>query len=270
MNWLYRQKALLEKRLFPGRAQRWRRWKQHDSANHAAIDHAPLARLFSRYVRPASDGATRVAYGEFEAADIAALESYLAACARVAISSFDRAEQFAFWANVYNATTLRLVLRNYPVTSIRRIGLLPIWLGGGPWNKPVITVEGAALSLNDIEHRILRRNWRDPLIHYAVNCASLGCPNLRPTPFSGRALSAELEQAARDFVNSPRGVRFEPDGLSVCSIYVWFKEDFGNSDSGVFEHLRRYATAPLAGRLAGIGAIARHHYDWRLNDAAGS
>lgn len=268
MNWLYRQRAALEKQLFPARAQRWRRWKQHDPANATAIDHALLAEFLHRHVRLMPDGSSRVAYGEVPPADVDRLDRYLSICAALPISSYNRAEQFAFWANVYNAATVRLVLAHYPLASIRRIGLVPIWLGGGPWNRAVITVEGFALSLNDIEHRVLRRNWRDPLIHFAVNCASLGCPSLRRVPFSGVGLNAQLDAAARAFVNSPRGVRFEPDGIGVCSIYAWFREDFGDSDAGIVSHLQRYAASPLAERLAQMPRVVGHHYDWHLNDAA--
>ena len=250
MNWLYKQKAVFDKRFFPEKARRWRRWKQHDPANGAAIDHGAWAEFLARHVRMVADGSTRVAYAEAGQADRALLDRYLAACAATPISNHARDEQFAFWANLYNALTVRLVLDHYPLRSIKRIGWLPTWLGGGPWNRKLIAIEGEALTLNDIEHRILRRNWRDPLIHYAVNCGSLGCPDLRASPFTGAGLRAELGAAARGFVNHPRGVRFDGERLIVCSIYRWFIEDFGGNDAGILAHFNRFAGPALKQQLA--------------------
>ena len=134
--------------------------------------------------------------------------------------------------------------------------------------RSLITVEGEPLSLDDIEHRILRPIWRDPRIHYAVNCASVGCPNLQAKPFEAADLDRMLDMAAIDFVNSPRGVRLDARRLRVSSIYVWFEEDFGGDDAGVIRHLMAYATPGLAMRLQRLDEIAGHGYDWSLNDAA--
>lgn len=267
MMWLHQKKAAFDKRFFPERVGIWRRWKQHDARSNAPIDHGDWAELLGRYVRIGGDGSTGVAYGEFAAPDVERLDDYIARCGETAISDYSRGEQLAFWANLYNAATVRLVLAHYPLRSVKTVGWLPAWLGGGPWNQKVTTVEGFALSLNDIEHRILRRNWRDPRVHYALNCASRGCPDLRSRPFSGLAIEQELDEAARVFVNHRRGARFEADHLVVCSIYVWFKEDFGGSDAGVIEHLGRYAAPPLAERIGRAARIDRHEYDWGLNDA---
>jgi len=267
MMWVHRLKAALEKRLFPERAKLWRRWKQHDPASSERIGHAAWREFLGRYLVVGPDDIARVRYGAVTAADRQALRHYLAQLAEVPVSRLARDEQFAYWANLYNALTVELILRHYPVRSVRRIGLVPLWLGGGPWNGKLIAVEGIGLSLNDIEHRILRRNWRDPRVHYAVICGSLGCPSLEPEPFQGDRLQAQLDAAAVRYVNHPRGGTAGPGGLRVSSIYVWFKIDFGNSDDGVRTHLQRYAQAPLAAVLATAPAIAGHGYDWRLNDA---
>ena len=267
MNWLYKRKAAFDKRFFPEKARQWRRWKQHEPESLAAVDHAPWAAFLARHIRKAEDGSSRVAYARVDQADRRRLDGYIAACGATPISVFARDEQFAFWANLYNALTVRLVLDHYPLRSIKRIGLLPTWLGGGPWNRKLVAVEGVSLSLNDIEHRVLRRNWRDPLIHYAVNCGSLGCPDLRSAPFTGASLRAELDDAARSFVDHPRGVRFAGERLIVCSIYMWFIDDFGGTEAGVIEHLARHASPQLRERLGQAGRVGGHQYDWRLNDA---
>ena len=183
------------------------------------------------------------------------------------VSGLGRDEQCAYWINLYNALTLEVVLDHYPVASIRDIDISPGLFSQGPWGKKLITVEGEPVSLNDIEHRILRPIWRDPRIHYAINCAAMGCPNLQPRPFTGRSLDHALDLAAMRFVDSPRGMQIEDGKLYVSSLYVWFVDDFGGDDAGVIHHLMAYAEPGTAMQLQKLDDIAGHSYDWRLNDA---
>ncbi len=132
----------------------------------------------------------------------------------------------------------------------------------------LIEVEGEAVSLNDIEHRILRPIWRDPRVHYALNCASIGCPDLRAAAFTAENAEALLDTAARAYVNHPRGARVENDRLTVSSIYAWFREDFGGTEAGVIAHLKRYAGPELAKALETATDIGGYEYDWALNAAA--
>lgn len=250
-------------------AEPWPRWQAHDAASRATIDHAPWAAFLARYVVKGEDGINRVAYGAVSADDRADLERYIAGLAEVAISRYNRGEQFAYWINLYNALTVRVIVDHYPVASIRDIDISPGWFSDGPWGKKLVIVEGAPLSLDDIEHRILRPVWRDPRIHYAVNCAALGCPNLRARPYRGAAMDDMLDAAARDFINHPRGARVEGGKLRVSSIYHWYESDFGGDDAGVIAHLRRYAETPLIQALEGLSRIDSHGYDWSLNAAGG-
>jgi hypothetical protein len=128
-----------------------------------------------------------------------------------------------------------------------------------------LTIEGHKLSLDDIEHRILRPIWGDDRVHYAVNCASLGCPNLIAAAFTGVNQDALLNRGASDYVNHPRAVSFRAGTLTVSSIYVWFQEDFGGSKQGVVGHLLQYATGGLAEELRAYRGGLDHDYDWRLN-----
>jgi hypothetical protein len=123
------------------------------------------------------------------------------------------------------------------------------------------------VALDDIEHQILRPIWRDPRLHYALNCASLGCPNLQPAPFEPDRLDRQLDAAAIEFVNHPRAVSLEDDGLIVSSIYRWFGDDFGGTDRKILAHLKAYASPDLAMKLEGFASIGDDRYDWRLNDA---
>lgn len=231
--------------------------------------------LLGAYVAAHADGVNRVAYRRWRAnrADMQRLDAVVAAYADLAPARMARAAAIAYWANLYNALTLKVVLGRYPVDSIRDIRSegVPFDPQGylGPWRTKLVSVEGRRLSLDDIEHRTLRPLARDPRIHYAVNCASIGCPNLQPAAWRASTLDAELDRAARAFINHPRAASVSADGaLRVSSIYEWFKEDFGGNDAGVIAHLRRFADADLAQRLTTASRIGGHHYDWTLNDAA--
>jgi hypothetical protein len=181
------------------------------------------------------------------------------------ISSHNRAEQEAYWINLYNAATVDLILSRYPVASIRDINISPGLFSRGPWGAKLLAIEGEKVSLDDIEHRILRPIWKDNRIHYAVNCASLGCPNLQPPAYTAANMESLLERGAKEYVNHPRGVAIKDGKLRVSSIYVWFKEDFGGSPEGLMEHWRKYADAALAKRLQTYSGGLEHDYDWNLN-----
>ncbi len=254
--------------LFAPRADLWERWMAHDPAATAAIDHAAWDRFLKTHVTPYADGVNRVAYARVTAADRKALADYVAGLAAVAISAYNRNQQLAYWINLYNALTVKLVLDYYPVASIRDIDISPGWFSNGPWGKKLLTIEGEAVSLNDIEHRILRPIWGDPRIHYAVSCASIGCPDLGREAFTATNADALLTAGARKYVNHPRSVRIEGGRLVVSSLYVWFSEDFGGNDEGAIAHLERYAEPDLLSALAGVERIDDCVYDWRLNDAA--
>ncbi len=251
--------------LFAPKAELWPRWEKHDAESSARIAHDEWDALLKTYLRPGPDGVNRFAYSRVSADDMRRLDTYVERLAGTAISTFSRPEQFAYWINFYNALTVQVVATHYPVGSIRDIDLSDGAFKDGPWERKLVEVEGEKLSLNDIEHRILRPIWRDPRIHYAVNCASIGCPNLRRDAYRGDTVNRVLETAARDFVNNPRGVAVEGGELVVSSLYIWFRDDFGGSDSAVIEHLRRYAGPTLKAALSGRETIADHRYDWGLN-----
>ncbi len=255
--------------LFAPSATVWDRWTAHDPGSTAAVDHSAWDRLLGRYVIAGRDGVNRFAYGRVTAADNAALSAYIDALAAIPVSRHTRARQRAYWINLYNALTVRTVLDHYPVESIRDIDTSPGLFADGPWGADAITIEGEAVGLNDIEHRILRPIWRDPRIHYAVNCASIGCPNLRTVAYTGANTDELLETGARDYINHPRGARVAGGRLTVSSLYIWFQEDFGGTDKGVIAHLRRFASPTLDAQLATVRSISDHGYDWKLNDDSG-
>jgi hypothetical protein len=246
-------------------ADLWPEWLTQDPTSTAVIDHIVWTSFLARYVRMSADGINRVAYGQVPPAGLTALRADVARLEAVRIDDYARPEQRAYWMDLYNEETVALVLSHYPVASIRDID------GGlfrhGPWDEKVLQVEGRPLSLNDIEHRILRPIWHDPLTHYGLNCASLGCPNMMTQAFTGANVAAMLAANARDYVNDPAHVSVAADGVEVSSIYVWYQADFGGTDQGVIDHLRQYAAPALRTKLAAVHAIAGHQYDWDLNAA---
>ena len=235
------------------------------AAGTGSFDHNAFDSLLAKFARESRDGIVRVNYAAWKrsTADHSALRRYIDALAAADPLSLGRDEQFAFWANLYNALTLGVVLDAYPVTSIRQIK--PVFFALGPWKKDLVRVSGVDLSLDAIEQDILRKGWRDPRVHYCVNCASVSCPNLPLRAWRGAGLSPALDAAARAYINHPRGARFEGDALVVSSIYRWYAADFGGSDAAVIAHLARYAAEPLRKRLEATARIARSNYDWSLN-----
>ena len=162
----------------------------------------------------------RVAYGDVDDADKEALDRYIRSMASVSVESLPRDEQLAYWVNLYNALNVQVVHAHYPMKTIRDIDILLGLLSDGPWDKKLIEIDDEQISLNDIEHRILRPIWNDPRIHYAVNCASIGCPNLLRSAYTGSTAGWMLEEAARAFINDKRGVNAQDERATVSSIYA--------------------------------------------------
>ena len=247
------------------KAKLWEFWSAHDPSATATIDHTAWNEFLGHYLRQRGDGINRVAYRAVSPNQRERLSTYIDGLAALPIRTYSRDEQLAYWINLYNALTVQVVLDHFPVESIRDIssGLFSF----GPWRKDLITIEGESLSLDDIEHRILRPVWKDPRLHYGVNCASLGCPNLQPMAFTADNAHDLLDTAAREYVNHPRGAQVTSDGLVVSSIYDWFEDDFGGNERGVIDHLARYADPELAQQLQDITEIERDRYDWAINAA---
>ncbi len=242
-------------------------WDASDETNTARIDHSAWQGLLDAYLKTHPSGVNRFDYAALKAnaEDTATLASYLTALQSIDPRTYARAEQQAYWINFYNALTVHVVLGAYPVDTIRDIheGWIP---RTGPWNDVHAKVAGKDLTLNDVEHGILRPIWRDNRIHYAVNCASYGCPNLSAAAFTAENTEALLDAAARAYVNHPRGVDFvDDDSLVISSIYDWYAADFGDSEAAVIEHLVHYAEADLVARLKNFAGSVDYTYDWSLN-----
>ncbi|MCE2487140.1 MAG: DUF547 domain-containing protein [Desulfurellaceae bacterium] len=241
-------------------------WEASVETNAAAIDHSAWQSILDTYLTSHPSGINRFDYAALKAnaEDAARLADYLTSLQELDPRHYSRQEQQAYWINFYNALTVRVVVDAYPVDSIRDI--YQGWLPLGPWDDVHAEVAGMPLTLNNIEHGILRPIWRDPRIHYAVNCASHGCPNLSPTVYTAANTEALLEAGARAYINHPRGVSFvDDDFLLISSIYEWYVEDFGGTEKTVIDHLMQYAEEALAARLKTFSGSIDYEYDWNLN-----
>lgn len=212
---------------------------------------------------------------------LAAVEASFAAVPAADVTRWSRDQQMAFWINAYNLFTLRAIVNHYPIkgswmslgprNSIRQID--------GVWTELKWSVAGRSLTLDDIEHKILRPEFKEPLVHFAVNCASASCPVLAPTPYRGSGLQVQLEDAARRYLASPHGLSVAGATASVSSIFKWYGGDFverfeskgpanGSAvDRAVLGVVATYG--PEAGRAVALGGRARVRfldYDWSLND----
>jgi len=244
----------------------WPRWQAHVEDSSEIVDHRLWDMLLQRYlVTDHPSGINRFRYADVSPSDRQILDRYLEQLQQVRVSSLNRGEQKAFWINMYNGLTVQVILGHYPVKSIRDIDISPGLFSNGPWDAKLLVIENEKISLNDIEHHILRPIFKDNRIHYALNCASLGCPDLQPVAYTAANTNELLEAAAKAFINSPRGARLIDGRLQVSTIYKWFQEDFGGSEAGVISHLRQYADVGLADILRTYNKRLRYSYDWNLN-----
>ena len=226
-------------------------------------EHAAWTDLLGRYVR---DGV--VDYAGLNQDGQPALNAYLEDLETAAghQSAWPREQRLAYWINAYNAYTVRLILDNYPLKSIRSIGLLP----GAAFRRRFIPlgIGGAELTLDDIEHRTLRPEFEDARIHFAIVCASISCPPLQSQAFRASDIDAELDAAARQFLTDETRNRLETDSatLFLSSIFDWFREDF-ERDAGSLEAFvsRFLSESDAAAFRIGSFRIRFLDYDWSLN-----
>jgi len=236
--------------------------------------HAAWTALLRQHVVLLGGGqASQLRYAAM-AVDRAALKAYLAQLSAVPAAAFDafsKPQQMAFLINAYNAFTVELILTRYPqLESIRDLG----GFLSKPWSIRNIPLLGRLMTLDEIEHDTLRARGRydDPRIHFAVNCASVGCPMLREEAFVAERLEAQLEEQAARFMADRSRNRYsaERGRLEVSKIYDWFKEDFGVREKYFARYANLLADGAEAQKAVAGGAAPLHFldYDWSLNDAA--
>ena len=239
-------------------------WKANNPASTQSVDHSLWQLVLDDYLIDDDPGGVNLFdYQGYLDDESEGLESYLQYLQSINPTELNSAEQFAYWVNLYNALTVDVVLKDYPVNSIKEIGNSP--LPTGPWNDPAITIAGQELTLNHIEHSILRPIWNDYRIHFAVNCASIGCPDLQAEAFTASNTQALLEVSASDYLNHPRGLQLSDSTLTLSSIFDWYAGDFGESEAQVIETLTKHLSAENKAKLATFDGSIKYDYDWGLN-----
>lgn len=242
------------------------RWADFRAESTETVSQNKWNDFIRKYREESFDGIARVAYHRVNLDDHLALKEHLEYLQSIKVSNLNRDQQLAYWINLYNAATVNLILEHMPLESIRDINISPGLFASGPWGKKLLRIEGEKVSLNDIEHGILRPGWKDPRVHYVLNCASLGCPDLPNEAITATEFDTQLTAAAQRFIDHPRAVNIgENNEAVVSSIYVWFKDDFGGSDASVLDHLRTYASKERQKELMKIRSIENHTYNWNLN-----
>jgi hypothetical protein len=177
-------------------------------------------------------------------------------------NTWSQEEQLAYWINAYNAFTVKLIIDHYPIQSIRDIKpKFNIPLFNTVWHIEFFEIGGKPASLDEIEHKILRKEFDEPRIHFAINCASFSCPVLLNEAFLPEKLELQLENAAINFINDPQRNRIEEGKVEISEIFSWFKEDFTKKGS-VIDYLNQYSDISINKKAK----LSHLPYDWSLNE----
>ncbi len=195
--------------------------------------------------------------------DSGGLDAWLAAAAKVEEAEFNgrpRDEKLAFLINLYNAATLRLIVDRYPVASIRKIG--PAWDPNKAWKLPVVKVFGRTVTLNEVEHEMIRPVYREPRVHFALVCAAKGCPPLRSEAYVDVRLEAQLDDQARVFLSQRDKNAVSESGKTarLSPIFKWYMDDFGGSKRSVLRYVKKWLAVDEG------WSVAWTDYDWSLNE----
>jgi ribosomal protein S18 len=215
-----------------------------------ALSHAVFNDLLKKYVT--STG--KVDYKGLKN-DKAKLQEYLTILeANPPQSSWDKNKQLAFWINVYNANTIKLIVDNYPTESINKVA-------AKPWDKPIAKIGDKTYTLNQIENEIIRPTFKEPRIHFAVNCAAKSCPRLLNEAFAPEKLESQLEKMAKAFVNNKEANTLEEKKVELSNIFNWYKADF-DASGGVIAFINKYSDI----KIKDNAKISYKDYNWNLNE----
>lgn len=214
----------------------------------------------------------RVDYARWQQASARDLDQWLADHQSIDLETLTREEAIAFLLNLYNALTIQQVLQRYPIASIRPtvLGFIPNWLAFLRFfTRKVYRLNGQSLSLNNIEHDILRQRFLDPRIHFALVCASVGCPLLRAGAYWPDRLAEQLQEDAARFINNPDKVRYAPEAQTLyCSkIFKWYRADFFTVAPSIPAYINGYCQGS---ELPSGVTVSYLPYSWQLNQRTSS
>lgn len=229
------------------------------STASAAVDHSAFDKLLKKHVSEKG----LVDYKGFKA-DEKAFTQYLDLLSKNKPgSSAPKAEQMAYWINAYNAYTIRLILDHYPVQSIKDIGSkIKIPFVTTPWAAKFFSIAGEKMSLDNIEHGILRKKYDDPRIHFALVCASVSCPRLRNEAYTAAKLDSQLDDQGRDFLNNPAKNKVGKSSAQLSKYFDWYKGDWTKNGQTVAQWVNKYSTT----KMDANASISYLDYNWHLNE----
>ena len=235
-------------------------------AQATAFDHshAPFDKVLQRFLH---HGLVDYAGLKSDPRDLAVYLDQLAAVSQAEFQKWTEPQQLAFLINLYNATTLQLILDHYPTTSIKKIGNVV----RGPWDQPIVRLFGETTTLDRVEHKILRKNYAEPRVHFALVCAALGCPVLREETYTAEKLDRQLTDQGRRFLGNAQKNRVDAKARVVylSPIFKWFSEDFEKKSGSVLKFVQLYFPPEAQAALEqGSFKIRYTDYDWSLNDTA--
>jgi hypothetical protein len=171
-------------------------------------------------------------------------------------------QQLAYWINAYNAFTIKLIVDNYPLKSIKDLDpKVSIPLVNTVWHIKFFKIGGKDASLDEIEHKILRKEFEEPRIHFAINCASVSCPRLLNEAFRSDDIDFQLDKVAKSFINDPSRNKITSNRIEISQIFSWFKGDFTKNGS-LIDYLNQYSTV----KISSNAKISHLNYDWSLNE----
>jgi Protein of unknown function, DUF547 len=176
-------------------------------------------------------------------------------------ASWKKNDRLAFWINAYNAFTVKLIIKSYPVKSIKDLGG-SIYKVNTPWDIKFIRIGNETYDLNNIEHGIIRKKFEEPRIHFAVNCASVSCPNLRNEAYVGNRLDKQLNEQAKSFINDKSKNVISGKKAQLSKIFRWFKGDFSKKDSNFIKFINSYSDI----KITKSTIIEYLDYSWKLNE----
>lgn len=242
-------------------------WNDFEEDGVMNVNHAPWQALLDKYLDDQHpSGINRFDYEGVSDVDRQRLNDYIDYLQKLEPRQLNKAEQMAYWINLYNAKTVELVTEAYAdgddISSIRQLrsGVFT----PGPWERESMEIVMQELSLDDIEHGILRPHWNDRRIHYVLNCASLGCPNLLKTAFDGDNNEALMAKAEVEFLNHPRAVSIQDGELVLSSLFDWYSTDFAPNETELMAYLKANVDPQLAAQIDSASG-PEFDYDWSLN-----
>ncbi|WP_298627477.1 DUF547 domain-containing protein [uncultured Legionella sp.] len=246
----------------------WPQWEVNNPLSKEIISHQAWQNFLDKHIITNEEQINLIDYKNLSPQDINLLKEYIKTMSQIDINNYPRREQLAYWINLYNALTVQTVANYYPISNIQEINISPGLFSVGPWGANLITVKNTALTLDDINNRIIRPIWNDQRTHYALNNATIGAPNLSKKAYLGTRLEEQLNEAAITYVNSLRGVQVIEGRLVISKLYDWYEEDYGGTKQDVINHLVQFAHEPLLSQLKHINTIDSYVYNWHLNSPA--